>query len=308
MPPPAPQDIKGVFTAALTFVDAELSPDPAACVDHCAWLLDNGCDGIGLLGTTGEAPSFSVAQRRGLLDAVLGGGISPHRLIVGTGAAALADAAELTAHAASLGVAGCLVVPPFYFKGVSDDGLYASYAALIERVGRDDLRLFLYHFPQMSAVPIPHTAIARLIEDFPGVITGIKDSSGDLDSMLGFIGAFPGLRIFSGTERFLLPVLEAGGAGCITAGGNVTSSAIGRLYAHWRECGGDKRAEDLQAEVTALRDVLEGAPMIAAMKALIARHRGESGLARVAPPLSPLAEADAEAFVARVGAAGLTLP
>ncbi len=302
------QDIKGVFAAALTLLDADLAPDTEACVAHCRWLLANGCDGIGLLGTTGEAPSFSVGQRRGLLDAALENGIPNDRLIVGSGAAALADTAELTAHAVTSGVAGCLVVPPFYFKNISDEGLFASYAALIERVGRADLRLLLYHFPQMSAVPIPHQVIARLVADFPGTIAGLKDSSGDLGNMLALIEAFPGLRIFSGTERYLLAVLEAGGAGCITAGANVTSRETGRLYAHWLESGGGAETAALQERVTALRDLIEGIPMIAAMKVLIARHRGQAGLARVAPPLADLGEADAAAFLARADEAGLTLP
>ncbi len=303
-----PQKIKGVFAAALTLLDADLAPDTQACVTHCQWLLANGCDGIGLLGTTGEAPSFSVSQRRGLLDAALEAGIPSRQLIVGTGATALADAVELTAHAVSAGVAGCLVVPPFYFKNVSDDGLFASYAALIERVGNADLRIFLYHFPQMSAVPIPHAVIARLVAAFPGTIAGLKDSSGDLENMLSLIKAFPGLAIFSGTERYLLPILEAGGAGCITAGANVTSSDIGRLYAHWLESGGDGEAEALQQRVGELRDLIEGIPMVAAMKVLIARHKGEAGLARVAPPLAALAQTDAEAFLGRVDQAGLNLP
>jgi 4-hydroxy-tetrahydrodipicolinate synthase len=308
MAPSNPQDIKGVFAAALTLLDADLAPDTKASVAHCQWLLANGCDGIGLLGTTGEAPSFSVTQRRGLLDAALENGIPSSRLLVGTGAAALADTIELTAHAVASGVAGCLVVPPFYFKNIDDDGLFSSYAALIERVGRADLRLFLYHFPQMSAVPIPHKVIARLVTEFPGTIAGLKDSSGDLDNMIALIEAFPDLRIFSGTERYLLAVLEAGGAGCITAGANVTSREIGRLYTHWLESGGGAEADALQGRVSALRDLIEGIPMIAAMKLMIARHRQQPGLARVVPPLAELPDEDATAFFARLHAAGLTLP
>ena len=308
MAPSDPQDIKGVFAAALTLLDADLAPDPKASVAHCQWLLANGCDGIALLGTTGEGLSFSVAQRLRLLDAALESGIPKDRLIVGTGAAALSDAVELTVHAVSSGVAGCLVVPPFYFKNISDQGLFASYAALVERVGEADLRLLLYHFPQMSAVPIPHQVIAQLVAEFPGIIAGLKDSSGDLDNMVALIEAFPGLAIFSGTERYLLAVLEAGGAGCITAGANVTSREIGRLYAHWREFGGGVEAGALQQRVTAFRDLIEGVPMIAAMKVLIARHRGQAGLVRVAPPLTGLPDADASAFLARVDQAGLILP
>lgn len=307
MTTPSPDAVAGVFAAALTFVDSDFAPDQAACITHCRWLLENGCDGIGLLGTTGEAPSFSVAQRRGLLDAVLEAGIAPERIIAGTGATALADAVELTAHAADAGIAGCLVVPPFYFKGVSDDGVYASFAALLDHVGRDDFNLFLYHFPQMSAVPIAHEVIARLRQDYPGLIAGLKDSSGDLDNMLALIEKFPAMRIFSGTERYLLPVLEAGGAGCITAGGNVTSAEIGKLYRHWCDHGGGPEAEAIQDRVIDLRERLEGFPMVAAMKAFLARHRNAPGLARTAPPLTALGAGDADAFAARMNDAGLVL-
>lgn len=307
MTTPSPDAVKGVFTAALTFVDQDFAPDADACVTHCRWLLDNGCDGIGLLGTTGEAPSFSVAQRRGLLDAILGAGIPPERIIVGTGATALADAVELTAHAAAAGVAGCLVVPPFYFKGLTDDGVYGSFAALIDQAGRDDFNLFLYHFPQMSAVPIAHEVIARLLDAFPGIVAGLKDSSGDLDNMLALIQEFPSMRIFSGTERYLLPILEAGGAGCITAGGNVTCAEIGRLYRQWREHGAGPEAEALEERVIELRQRLEGFPMVAAMKSLLARHRGNPALARTAPPLCALDPGDAKAFADRMDEAGLTL-
>lgn len=300
--------LKGVFTASLTLLDSDLAPDAAACLGHCRWLLANGCDGIGLLGTTGEAPSFSAAERRGLLDALLEGGIPPERLIVGTGAAAFSDSAELTAHAVDSGAAGCLVVPPFYFKNVTDEGLFASYARLIERVGRDSLRLYLYHFPQMSAVPIPHEVIDRLIRSFPGVIAGIKDSSGDFANMLALIESFPMLDVFAGTERFLLPVLEAGGAGCITAGGNVTCPTVGALYRKWRRDGGGAETEALQKRVVELRDLLEGAPMIPAMKVLLAHRHDDPGWERVAPPLSALAAEERAAFLARVDRAGLTLP
>ena len=287
---------------------ADLTPDASATVTHCQWLLANGCDGVGLLGTTGEAPSFAVAERRRVLDAVLASGIPGERLIVGTGAAALGDAVELTIHGVDAGVAGCLLVPPFYYKNVSDDGVYDYYAELIERVGRDGLRLYLYHFPQMSAVPISHGVIARLMGNFPGVIKGLKDSSGDFDNMLALIDKFPGLEVFSGTERYLLAILEAGGVGCISAGANVTSSAIGALYAHWREAGADDQALVLQERVIALRDVLEGVPMIPAMKAMLARHRDDRGLARVSPPLVALGDQERGAFFSRMDKAGLELP
>ncbi len=308
MAPSPPRSTKGVFAASLTSLTADLTLDTVATVAHCQWLLANGCDGLGLLGTTGEAPSFAVAERRRLLGAALESGIPGERLIVGTGAAALSDAVELTTASVDGGVAGCLLVPPFYYKNVSDDGVYAFYAKLIERVGRQSLRLLLYHFPQMSAVPIPHGVIARLMKDFPGLVTGLKDSSGDLDNMLELIDKFPGLEVFSGTERYLLTILEAGGAGCISAGANVTSSAIGALYTPWCAAGADDEALVLQDRVVELRDLLEGVAMIPAMKAMLARHRDDPGLARVAPPLVALGDRESAAFLARMDEAGLKLP
>jgi 4-hydroxy-tetrahydrodipicolinate synthase len=287
---------------------ADLAPDADATLAHCRWLLANGCNGIGLLGTTGEAPSFAKDARRALVENIIEGGIPGERLILGTGAAALADAVELTRHGTDAGVAGCLVVPPFYFKNVADDGLYAYYAELIERVGHDGLRLYLYHFPQMSAVPIPHGVIARLMEGFPGIIAGAKDSSGDFDNMQNLIRNFPDLEVFSGTERYLLAILEAGGTGCISAGANVISGAIGALYSHWCTEGADDKAARLQDRVTGLRDLLEGVPMIPAMKAILARHRNEPGLALVAPPLIAPGDEECAQFLARMDGAGLELP
>ena len=299
---------RGVLAAALTPLAADSAPAAARFVDHCRWLLDNGCDGLGVLGTTGEAMSFSVAERRGLLDALVEAGVPPRRLIVGTGAAALPDAVELSAHAAALGCAGCLIVPPFYLKPVSEDGLFAAYAGIIDGAGDDRLRVFLYHFPQMSGIPIPRAVIARLADAFGNIVAGLKDSSGDLDHMTGLARDFPALAVYSGTERYLLPILEAGGAGCISAGANVTAPVIAALYGEWKRSGAGEGARCLQQRVAQLRGVLDGVAMIPAMKALIARRRDDPGWAAVRPPLVPLGDADRAAFLAGADAVGLVLP
>lgn len=307
MPAPTDSGPVGVFAAALTPVTPDRLPDASRSAAHCRRLLDGGCDGIGVLGTTGEAVSFAADQRRALLEALLAEGVPAARLIVGTGAAALADAVTLTRHAADADVAGTLVIPPFYYKSVSDDGVFRFYAELIERVGDPALRLYLYHFPRMSGVPITEGLIRRLCKAFPGVIAGIKDSSGNLDHMTALARTFPELRVFSGTERYLLPILEAGGAGCISAGANVLAPQIGALWAEWRANGASDAARAAQETVTASRLLLDSVPLVAAMKALIATRLGDPGWSAVCPPLVELAEDARLALFQRVEAAGLEL-
>jgi 4-hydroxy-tetrahydrodipicolinate synthase len=300
--------IGGVLAAALTPIVADGSPDHERYIAHCRWLLANGCDGIGVLGTTGEAPSFPVGERKALLEAVLDAGIDGSKLIVGTGAAALTDTVELTAHATAAGVAGCLVVPPFFFKDVSDEGVIAAYAEVIERVGEGALRLFLYHIPAMSGVGVWRSAIESLLSAYPDTVAGLKDSSGDVDNMTGLARDFSDLAIYSGTERYLLPILEAGGAGCITAGANVHSIDIGALYAAWQKGGANSATQDAHELVVARRALIDNVPMIAAMKLLIARHLGDDAWRRVRPPLMPLDAETEAAYLAHSDAAGLTLP
>ena len=299
---------EGVFAAALTPMNEDLSADHAEMARHCRWLLDNGCDGLAVLGTTGEANSFSIDERLAILDALIDAGIPARALIPGTGCCALPDTVRLTRHAIGYGTAGVLLLPPFYYKNVSDDGLFAYFAEAIERIGDERLRVYLYHFPQMSAVPFSHELIGRLLTAYPGTVVGLKDSSGDLDHMTSLARDFPGFKVFAGTERFLLPMLKAGGAGCITAGANVLGSVIGKLYGLWRTKGDDKETEGAQARVTELRLTLERFPMIPAMKQILAGHTNKPGWATVRPPLTRLDPGKAAELAATVEEAGLTLP
>ncbi|MBT4005513.1 MAG: dihydrodipicolinate synthase family protein [Rhodospirillales bacterium] len=299
--------IKGVLAAALTALDENFSPDSKLTADHCHWLLANGCNGIGLLGTTGEAFSFSASERMRLLEGVIDQGIPPDRLIVGTGAAALDDAITLTAHATSLGCVGCLVVPPFYFKNISDDGLYAAYDEIITRVDNPALRLYLYNFPQTSAVPITRNVIDRLIKTWPDTIAGLKDSSASVENMVGLARDYPELSIYSGTERLLLDILEAGGKGCIAAGANITAPAIAALYSEWEKSGASPAAFKAQEKVSALRDVFDGISMIPAMKLLLARHLNLPRWAQVVPPMVPITDDGIDAFMAHAKSGGVVL-
>mgnify|MGYP003342961004 FL=1 len=220
---------------------------------------------------------------------------------------ALTDTVELTRRVIAIGAAGALVLPPFYYKNPSEDGLFAFFSEVVERIGDKRLRLYLYHFPQMSTVPIGVSLIERLMMRYPQAIAGAKDSSGELSNMLAF-ARIPQFRVFSGTERLLLPLLEAGGVGCITAGTNVISPITGKLYAAWRRAGATPETRRIQEEVSRQRLLLEGFPMIPAMKAMLARHLRKPTWRNVRPPLVRLAAAQEAAIFGKLDDAGVTLP
>jgi 4-hydroxy-tetrahydrodipicolinate synthase len=279
--------IQGVFAAVLTPLDENLAPDRAAIARHCRWLRDNGCDGLAVLGTTGEANSFSVDERVRLLEGLIEDGIPGNVLLPGTGCCALTDTVELTRKAVELGAAGVLMLPPFYYKNVSDDGLFASYAEVIEQVGDPRLRIYLYHFPQMSGVFLGHDLIDRLLKHYPDVVAGMKDSSGDVGNMIRNAQAFPSFGVLSGSDEFLLPLLEKGGVGCITAVANVAAFLAAEVFAAWRE-GNGERAREVQARLTAVRNAISALPLSAALKEIMARHTGDDGWLHIRPPLTRL--------------------
>jgi 4-hydroxy-tetrahydrodipicolinate synthase len=292
----------GIWSPALTPLDETLKPDGARFVAHAKWLLESGCHGLAVFGTTGEATSFSVAERIQLLETVLDAGLPPERLLVGTGCCALTDTIALSAHAAGAGCKNLLVLPPFYYKDVSDQGLVDSFSRVIDGVGDPALGVYLYHFPKLSAVPITHGLLAGLSAAYPGIVKGVKDSSGDPDSTTGFIKGFPELAIFPGTEGYMLPMLEAGAAGCISASCNVNGQAIRRVYDAWR--AGNDEAMALQAEITAVRQVLQANPMIPTLKAIVAKQRDDSAWLRLRPPLVALARQQSDQLWAGLAAAG----
>jgi len=298
--------MKGVFAAALTPLNEDLSPDCTRMASHCQWLLGNGCDGLGILGTTGESTSFSVSERIGILEGLAAEGVPLEKAMPGTGAAAITDTVEITRHALSMGVGGVLMLPPFYYKNVTDDGVFAAYAEIIERIGDPALRVYLYHFPQMTGVPFSLDVIARLIERYPDTVVGAKDSSGDLNNMLAMIERFPGFAVFPGSERLFLKVLQAGGSGCITAVTNISAPLAQRVYSAWVDNHQvDEEANDV---LLALRKVITEHPLSAALKALMARHTGDAGWERVRPTLSPLDDATRNSLFAGVDQTGYVLP
>lgn len=249
---------------------------------------------------------MSVAEKRLLLDALVEGGTPPGRMMPGTGCCALTDSVELTKAAVQHGCGGVLMLPPFYYKGVSDEGLFRNYAEIIERVGDNRLRIYLYHIPPVAAVPITLELIDRLLKAFPGIIAGIKDSSGDWNNTRAMLERFQpqGFDVFAGSESFLLATLRGGGVGCITATGNVNPGAIANLGRSWQVADADAQ----QAKLDATRAIFAKFPMIPALKAAIAHYSSDPGWAVVRPPLVELTPVQQAELVGHLDAAGFAMP
>lgn len=294
---------RGVLVPALTPFKSDLRPDPDAFVSHCRWLLDQGADGLAVFGTTSEANSMTADERMALLDALIEGGIPAEKLMPGTGACALTESVRLTEHAVSLGCRGVLMLPPFFYKGVDDDGLFASFSEVIERVGDEKLRLYLYHIPPVAQVPISLSLIERLLKAYPSTVAGLKDSSGDWSNTEAILKAFPGFATFAGSEVFLLATLRGGGAGCITATGNVNPAGIRRVYAAWET----PDADVLQARITEIRTCIQAYPMIPSLKTLAAGFYDAPAFRTVRPPLVSLSDAQAKDLLQDLDAIGFSM-
>jgi 4-hydroxy-tetrahydrodipicolinate synthase len=277
--------LSGVIAAAATPVRDDLSIDLDHLIEHCRWLLgDGGCDGINLLGTTGEATSFPVEQRIAAMRAVARAGLPLGRFMVGTGAAALADACAVTAEAKALGFAGALLLPPFYYKGLDADGVVSYVEALIGKVGAQGLHLYLYHFPANSGVPYTPEIVARLRNAHPEQVLGLKDSSGDLDYSAGLARALPGFAVFPSAEASLGRAAELGFAGCISATANVTGP-----YAQIAWSGSDEGAKkEALDNAVDIRAIVARFPLVASIKTALALLTGREGWARTMPPLTAL--------------------
>jgi 4-hydroxy-tetrahydrodipicolinate synthase len=296
---------RGILAPVVTPFRADLSPDVERYLRHCAWLLANGCSGLAVFGTNSEANSLSPEERMMLLEQLVHSGVAPSRLMPGTGCCALSDTVRLTAHAVALGCGGVLMLPPFYYKEVSEEGLYRSFSEVIERIGDARLRVYLYHIPPVALVGIPLGLVERLLKRYPGTVAGIKDSSGDWNNTRALLDAFRGsaFDVFAGSEAFLLQNMKAGGAGCITATGNVNPAAIDALYRGWE----DANAQDLQSGISALRAVFARYPMIAALKAAIAHYSNDPGWAMLRPPLVELTASESRSFLQELQAHGFSM-
>lgn len=282
--------LSGVIAAVATPIEENGAPDLKRAVSLARNLLDNGCDGLNVLGTTGEATSFSLDERKGVMDAYKANGLPLHRLMVGTGAAAVSDAVALTRHAAELGFAGALVLPPFYYKGVPDDGLVAYIDTLVKATQAKPIPLYLYHFPAMSGLPWHVTLIERLLESYPTRIVGLKDSSGDMAFARAAAKISPDFAVFPSTEACLVEARAGDFAGCISATANLNADLCGRAWGQ-----GDTAALDAAVKI---RKLFDGKPLVSGVKALLAHIHGDAGLARVKPPLAPFSAADRASVIA----------
>jgi 4-hydroxy-tetrahydrodipicolinate synthase len=285
-----PKTLNGVIAAIATAIDEKSEPDSARSIALARFLLDNGCDGLNVLGTTGEATSFSLDQRRGVMTAYAQSGLPLDCMMVGTGAAALADAIALTKHAAEVGFAGALVLPPFYYKGVPDDGLFAGIEAILNATAARPIPIYLYHYPALSGLPWHIALIRRLLEAFGERIVGLKDSSGDMAFAREAAAITPRFKVFPSTEAALPQARSGPFAGCISATANLNANLCGRAYR-----AGDTAA---LAEAVAIRSLFDGKPLVAGVKALLAHIHNEPQWARVEPPLSPFPQVDLTAVIA----------
>jgi 4-hydroxy-tetrahydrodipicolinate synthase len=283
--------ISGVFCAAATPFDAALNPDHGAFVAHCRGLIEKGCHGIALLGTTGEANSLSMDERRALLEAALAGGLRPDQLVPGVGLSAADDTAALCRHALSVGIERVVMLPPFYYKGVSDDGLFAAYQRVIERVNDPRLRIVLYNIPGTSAVALSRPLVARLIGAFPETIVGIKDSSGDYANQEALIAAHPGFAVLTGADPFMLGLMKRGGAGCITSTSNLLAAEMRIIWDHGQNPARSAEVALAQARIEAVRALSNTFQHLTTVKALLALETGYAGWTRVRPPLVALDDA-----------------
>jgi 4-hydroxy-tetrahydrodipicolinate synthase len=286
----------GVLAPVLTPFKQDLAPDGERFVAHCRWLLEQGIAGLAVFGTTSEANSLSAEERMDLLDELIAGGVRAELLMPGTGCCALTDTVRLTAHAVRNGCGGVLMLPPFYYKPVSDDGVFAQVAEVIERVGDARLRVYLYHIPPVAVVGYSLNLIERLIKEYPTVVIGLKDSSGDWNNTEAILERFPGFDVFPGSEVFLLPALRAGGMGCITATANVNGAAVSDLYGRWRTAEADR----LQDEIAMLRKTIDAFPLIPALKQILAHFRNDPAWTTVRPPLVRLTGTAAQALIANL--------
>jgi len=293
----------GAWAAALTPLNEDLSIDHAAYDAHVRWLFATGCAGVAALGTTGEANSFSVRERLELIEHLSQGGHDSDRILIGVGCCAAQDTIELTRAALNAGFHNVMMLPPFYYKNVSDEGVFGAYARVIEAVNDPRLNVIIYDIPPMTGFKIGVDLLRRLRETFPDTVIGVKNSSGDWSAMEATLAELPGFKVFAGTEQFLLQTLRAGGPGCISATANVTSRSLAEIYANWRS----DKADAPQQAATRNRLALQKHPPIPALKEIMAAVRQRPEWRRLRPPMTNLSNAEAEALLATVRELGLDL-
>jgi 4-hydroxy-tetrahydrodipicolinate synthase len=295
-----PNEIFGVYPAVVTPFGDDGAPDIDMLAAHCRGMLADGCHGLSILGTTGEANSLTVEERLGILDGLVERGIPPETLLPGLGCSAVADTIRMVRAALALGTTRVLLLPPFYYKYADDEGLFAAYAHVIEEVGDARLRVVLYHIPHVSGIAISEALIARLLATYPGIVAGIKDSSRNVESLRAKC-AFANFSVLAGTELLMLQTLGFGGTGCIAAMANVNPRATRELY----DAHGSANAPLLQVEAERFAKVVEAAPTIASLKTLLAQRSGDARWLNMRPPLRRLHAGERERLLKEPDAASV---
>ena len=280
--------LRGVIAAIATPIDQTGEPDCARATKLARYLLDNGCDGLNVLGTTGEATSFSVAQRTALMTAYRDAGMPMTRLMVGTGAAAISDAISLTRHASELGFGGALLLPPFYYKGVSDEGLFAYVEGIVTATASRPIPIYLYHFPAQSGLPWHPALIRRLLDSFGTRLAGLKDSSGDMAYARDVASIAASFQVFPSTEAVLLEARTGRFAGCISATANLNADLCALA---WRS--NSSHALD---RAVAIRNLFDPKRLVPGVKAVLAHIHADPNWAKLQPPLSPCSTGEASAL------------
>src|SRR5437762_1292782 len=293
------QRIRGVLAPVVTPFKADLSPDCERFIRHCQWLLSQDC-GLAVFGTNSEANSMAAGERSTLLDVLVAAGLDPSRMMPGTGCCSITETVELTAHAVKHGCAGVLMLPPFYYKNISEEGLYRYFSEVVQRVGDPRLKIYLYHIPPVAVVGITPGLVERLLKAYPDTIAGMKDSSGDWNNTKTFLETFSrsGFNVFVGSDSFLLANMRAGGVGTVSAMANVIPAAIHKLYKEWNTADD---ADQQQAKLNVVREVFGNRrfpSMIAALKQAIAIYANDPEWTRVRPPLVELTAGEAKLLAA----------
>jgi 4-hydroxy-tetrahydrodipicolinate synthase len=299
------QRIRGVLSPVLTPFAPDCSPDKERFIAHCQWLLSQNC-ALALFGTTSEANSLSVKERSALLEGLAETGVDASRIMVGVGCCSITETVELTSQAVKHACAGVLMLPPFYYKGVSEEGLYRYFSEIVQGIGDTRLRIYLYHIPAIAVVGITTRLVERLLKSYPDAIAGMKDSSGDWNNTRIFLDAFAqsGFDVFVGSESFLLANMRNGGGGTISATANVNPAAIRKLYEEWQNAD----ADDQQAKLNVIRETFGKYPMISALKHAIAIYANDPAWTKVRPPLVELTSGQAEMLAAELRAISFKMP
>ncbi len=305
--PPNPAStaaFRGIWPALLTPLKADLSIDHTLLAAHCKSLLARGCPGVTPFGTTGEGPSFSMAERKEAIDQLIKNGIPATQIMVSTSCAALPETLALTRHAVSAGVHGCLMLPPFFLKGVSDQGIIDSYRYVIDGMGDDlpKLKLYLYHIPQVAGVSLSHHVIATLKQQYPDTILGIKDSACTTAHSVGLAEAFmKDLTVYVGFEPDLPEMGRRGSTGAISGLANFMPRVVNRLVTQ-----PDAPATPAERErVIQLINLLGDYSLMPALKGIMAVLSGEPAWLRVRAPLVALTADEFSALKKSIGAFGI---